>query len=129
MKPVDQTQFGVPNGNCFSACVASILELPLDEVPFFMGSEGDWFDDLNDWLRDRGLYAIRFAFSDKYTFYPAGYYIVGGVSPRNPDALHAVVALGDKVVHDPNPARQGVKKWVDWIVIMPLDVGVWKQAV
>ena len=37
MKPVDQTSFGFPGGNCFSACVASILELPIDDV-FATGS-------------------------------------------------------------------------------------------
>lgn len=42
MKPVDQTTFGFPGGNCFSACIASLLEMPLDDVPYFM--HGDWYD-------------------------------------------------------------------------------------
>jgi hypothetical protein len=32
MKPVFQTRYDPPNGNCMAACVASILELPLDDV-------------------------------------------------------------------------------------------------
>lgn len=31
MKPVDQTIFGKPGGNCLAACIATILELPLDD--------------------------------------------------------------------------------------------------
>ncbi len=42
MKPVDQTTFGHPGGNCFSACVASLLEMSVDQVPYFMGHD-DWF--------------------------------------------------------------------------------------
>lgn len=30
VKPVDQTLFGRPSGNCLPACVASILELPIE---------------------------------------------------------------------------------------------------
>ena len=33
MKSVDQTKFGYPEGNCLMACVASILEVGLDDLP------------------------------------------------------------------------------------------------
>lgn len=33
MKPVTQTKFGDPEGNCLMACVASIVEVPIDECP------------------------------------------------------------------------------------------------
>jgi hypothetical protein len=63
VKPVDQTTFGAPGGNCFSACVASLLEIPLSEVPYFMGDgpieqEYDWFNPFLAWLRERGWWAI-----------------------------------------------------------------------
>jgi hypothetical protein len=45
MKSVDQTTFG-PNGNCFSACVASLLELPIDAVPFFMSAGDGWYNSV-----------------------------------------------------------------------------------
>ena len=34
MKPVMQTQFNL-QGNCLSACIASLLELTIEEVPNF----------------------------------------------------------------------------------------------
>ena len=55
MKPTDQTQFvgeGV-GGNCVQASVASILELPLDEVPHFLAvapSPVEWEFAMEDWL-------------------------------------------------------------------------------
>ncbi len=33
MKPVNQTKMTPPEGDCFAACITSILELPLNEVP------------------------------------------------------------------------------------------------
>src|SRR5262249_6019235 len=32
MTPVYQTRFGPPNGNCFAACVATLLDRPLEAV-------------------------------------------------------------------------------------------------
>lgn len=47
MKPVDQTTFGAPHGNCLMACVASILEVPLDSLPVM-------FDEIEKQGRDEG---------------------------------------------------------------------------
>ena len=52
MKPVDQTTFGSPHGNCFQAGVASALELPLEEVPHFCdGDNPMWLIDLENWFQ------------------------------------------------------------------------------
>lgn len=41
MIPVLQTIRVAPNGNCFPACIASIFEISIDDVPhFFAGSAG-----------------------------------------------------------------------------------------
>lgn len=42
MKPVNQTQFKPPDGDCLSACIASILELPLNKVPNYIAYD-NWF--------------------------------------------------------------------------------------
>lgn len=56
MIPVFQTKFGPRNGNCMQAVVASLLELPLSEVPEFRGTESQdaWFDKYCDCLRSHG---------------------------------------------------------------------------
>lgn len=37
---VHQTVLTVPGGNCFEACIASLLEVPIDAVPYFATREG-----------------------------------------------------------------------------------------
>lgn len=111
MKPIDQTVFTVPGGNCFSACIASILELPLEAVPYFMGDfkedPGAWWGRFLDWLRPRGFWAINFACPLGSDWIPMGVHILNGGSPRG-DFDHSVVAFGEKIIHDPHPSRAGL---------------------
>lgn len=128
MIPIDQTTFGFPSptnpgGNCFTACVASLLELTIDEVPFFAGHEDRWWDVFVEWLDERGFWPLCYRLTAD-TPRPSGFYILGGQSPRKPDdpsALHAVVAHGDKIVHDPHPSRAGLLSRFDAIVLVPMD--------
>src|SRR5690606_41102744 len=89
LRPIDQTTFGFPGGNCFSACIASLLELDIEQVPYFMEPEDAWQENLVRWLAPRGLYPILLRVSDEW--YPQVYHILSGQSPRRPedrDALH-----------------------------------------
>jgi hypothetical protein len=57
VKPVTQTVTDIGKGNCFAACLASLLHLECNEVPNFIGdsSEDDnWFAICNEWLAKRG---------------------------------------------------------------------------
>jgi hypothetical protein len=125
VRPVDQTTFGHPGGNCFSACVASLLGIPVACVPYFMGEPGEpghvWAERLAAWLAPRGLYAMHFEFPPDrpWKLWPKGYYILGGQSPRG---AHAVVALDGAVVHDPHPSREGIRDADAVCVILPLDL-------
>src|SRR5271155_626834 len=112
MRPVDQSTFGVW-GNCLPACVASLLEMPLDEVPLFHDPSSPVYVPqvvrLNAWLEPRGLRA------EEATFVPfpieqmvvdlfsadGDFYILGGMSPRRRG--HVVVASRRGIVHDPHP--------------------------
>jgi hypothetical protein len=110
--PVDQTTFGPGKGNCFSACVASVLDLTIEEVPFFMGSE-DWVSALLLWCEQNGVDAD---FSTEFPAPAGDYVIVGGGSPRYSSVGHAVVWLDGQLAHDPHPDRTGIvgEPW-DWI--------------
>lgn len=116
MKPVDQTLFGPENGNCWAACIASILELPIDEVPNF-GIKKTWFPDTWNWLLERGYASLYFGPGDA-RHVPYCYHIVSGRSPRG-DWGHAVVALGEKLVHDPHPDRTFLRGAVEdaWVIV------------
>lgn len=123
MKPVDQTSFGW-TGNCFSACIASILELPIEAVPQMMTLEGindtdgcsGWWERFCKWC-DANNVDVKYI-GDRLAEAPAGYCIKTGRSPRNPDRFHAVVALDGVVVHDPHACdRRGVTDHLDFITV------------
>ena len=100
MRPVDQTGYGVSDGNCLSACLASILEFPIVAVPRFVSVDAR----LHRWLADRGLSASVFPPDSA----PAGYSIAVGPSRRFAGLMHACVAYDGAIVHDPHPSREGL---------------------
>lgn len=129
MIQVDQTVFGFPGedgspgGNCFSACVASILELPLLDVPYFMG-DNEWWERFRRWCVSRSViptYQASYPPALGYRDHHLPHYMLGGLSPRAPagrdDALHSVVAEGHRIVHDPHPDRTGLVNRQDCIFL------------
>jgi hypothetical protein len=110
MLPVDQTTYGPTHGNCISACVASILELPIEVVPYFIDEH--WWERLVGWLTTLGLIAT--AVEDRC---PPGYAIAFGPSRRLIDRGHACVAIDGVIVHDPHPSREGLPIVFYYVVI------------
>lgn len=130
MRPVDQTVFTVPGGNCFSACVATLLELELDDVPYFMGDEppdqpSEWFERFAGWLARFGFYPLYCALGGDNRWRPHGLHILSGLSPRAAELgetwQHCVVARGTEIIHDPHPSRAGVLSHDDVVVLVPFD--------
>ena len=129
MKPVKQTKFERENANCYAACLASIFEAGIEDVP---QPAPDELADSQGWaryearvqaefLRPRGFFAIS-APHRVGGHRPPGYSILTAQSPRNKGALHSVVALDGEIVFD--PFLGDVKKlgrWHDWTVFMALD--------
>lgn len=133
MKPVDQRYYRGqlrPMGDCVAACVASIFEMDLAEVPHFVEImyqrqarhdvekewSQSWWGLLNSWAWSFGLGVNRVQYqlngqrvSSKIplNFHP-GYWIASVESrdpavAKEPNTFHAVVAEAYEVVHDPNP--------------------------
>jgi hypothetical protein len=120
VKPVDQTIFGLPDGNCLAACVASLLHLDIADVPNFCEGHADgWFSRMGAWLRERGLAAFWFKGPPLESLADV-YVIVSGQSPRG-DYLHATVWRGSEMVHDPHPSRAGIGEVSDTIVLLALN--------
>lgn len=112
MIPVEQQQMAVfdehgdnvQRGDCMRACVASLFELPLEDVPHFV-EQNDWHGEWVRWLRARGLgiYDARIRVDDdptRLTAYPGdGYWLATVKSPRGRE--RCAVCKGDKVtVHE-----------------------------
>lgn len=124
MKPVEQTICTVPGGNCFPACLASILEIGIDEIPNEQGD--DWHSRYEDFLRPMGLGMVSLAAMDGQgnLWKPKGYSILAAVSPRFAPHLHAVVCYDGEVVFDPSPKREaGLGEWKEFSIFTCLDPG------
>lgn len=110
MKPVEQTKGGPPDGNCFAACIASVLELELADVPNFVAYGADeWWDRLQDFLRGYGLEMYDFLPADEPEgWHPNGYWLAGvdslnlGIDPETGEPYrHCVVMHGGTLAWDP----------------------------
>lgn len=122
MKPVDQSVADPVWGNCLEACIASILEIPLADVPNIVGGNSDdWFEDCARVMAPLG-YSIAYMPNDP-PVKPAGYHI--GVCDvhkvKGETIAHAVVALDGIAVHCPHSSRSGLRfpTWY-WILLVPL---------
>lgn len=118
MKPVTQTilpsDTGSPIGDCFRACIATIFELPIEQVPHFCEHE-NWYEHLDEWLYNKGLSHVLIRLDVEASEGYIGsvdrgiWCIVSGTTTRHPTRLHAVVArtIGGGVrweyKHDPHP--------------------------
>lgn len=144
MKPVPmQVKHNPPHsyGDCFRACLASVLER--DDVPHFMedGGSDDWHADVEAWLNPRGysFIDIPFAAPEGYKLEtllevighanPGVYYLLGAVSPGG---RHCVVCLDKAIVHDPAgrpPGQQivGPDEGIYWVGFVGAVVGTTRQ--
>lgn len=103
-------------GNCFSACLASLLEIKLDQVPYFAGMRKNvWQKNLFQWLHSVGYEYDGWLSVDQFSQMKKlkgvdGYFIVAGESPRGAAVGgHSVIYKNGKMVHDPHPSRAGLK--------------------
>ena len=128
MVPVMQT-----SDNCFSACLASLLGIPIERVPDFRpclhsspciygGTE--WSFKVNNWLAGRGLCLLTVPWHNIGGVYSAVkplLCMVVGTSPHTKEELHVVVGklyprkhdngmitLEVEEIHDPCPAGGGI---------------------
>lgn len=123
MKTVLQTRLGAPHGNCHMACLASIFEVSIDEVPDHVWPDDVPWEEAQDgpqqtergrrvreeryvlfqgWLATRGLTSIGFAVTSG-GWLPKGYAMGSVTNPRG--IPHYVVCLDGRIVWDPNPAQ------------------------
>lgn len=121
MKPVDQDRFhdkeAGTRGNCMQAAVASLLGLPLSDVPNFIeardrGSHEEL--DLERFLNRIGFDMIRLPGNHC----PDAYYLASGPAERG--VHHMVVMRAGEMAHDPHPSRAGLLKAEHVYVLVPM---------
>jgi len=114
--PVDQEFLHQPEfgliGDCQRAVIASLLELPISEVPHFamVARERDanytgYWDDLQRWLGARGYAWLEAAKGSAFWGInePGVFHEIAGPSPRGNGTTHAVVGRDGQIVFDPTP--------------------------
>lgn len=125
MIPVDQTIINFKTGDCYRACIASMLELPISAVPNFMEDGKENFDPkFYRWLISFGIHAMDVTLEGGQTsFYKDVPMIAGGRSPRgsNLEHRHCVIYQNDALLHDPHPSREGLRGPPDIFTILFLS--------
>lgn len=138
MKPIAQNIFGPMIGNCYTACVASVLEIPLEDVPNWALLLAEdympeaWNKAINSWTRERGFYILTTTapedpendFVAKGEILQGIHHLIGGKARADDGSLvnHSVVGLNGKIVWDPNQKRNsGLEIVEDYSVFVPLD--------
>jgi len=135
MRPVDMTIFHDPPrsyGNCYSACIASILELPIESFDEFHRLYSAWgvlheAGEKVSWevrtahvseIQERtGHIPIHVQFGGD-TIVPLGWSIANGPAERGVD--HSCVALNGTIIHDPHPSRAGLISIEDFEILLPI---------
>ena len=132
MKKVKQTKFG-NEGNCFAACVASILETPLELVDYAC-SEDNWFHEYASQLyKDTGIVMVGAGLrpDGAPVIYGGAYVIVTGKN-RKGTHRHAAVATMERnklntdfeIIHDPIGTTQLEMDKVDAVFILTRRVAL-----
>lgn len=126
MIPVYQNKFG-SGGSCFTACVASILELPIREVPNFTEYGDKWIIKLWDFLKPMNLSFTNLCIkpNNPPERIPIGYHMINGYAPRG--YRHSVVGFKGQFIHDPYPGGNGLITVEDWGIIHHIDSDNWEE--
>ena len=128
MTPIKQTLFSDEKtgvvGNCLQACVASIIDLPLESVPHFTWYMSEWANRLYMFLDQQG-YKFNGCHNIRHDdgFWKRGfkgidgYAIVGGSSPRGTWNGHAVIYKDGHPCFDPHPDNKFLTEVKDVYII------------
>lgn len=115
MRPVDQEFLyqETPRvyGDCMRASIASLLSLPIADVPHFVAlAQGDSYETyclIEDFLFSRGYDVLwQINLEDHRVSGTDTYHLMSGLSPRG--ISHMVVGRNGEVFHDPHPSRAGL---------------------
>lgn len=99
MRRTTQTDTSRGNGNCLQAAVASLLDLPLSQVPHFVRWP-DWEIRFMNFMKEHGTPVTLGPYSGTSTGI--------GIGPTIRDTTHAVVLKDGQMYWDPHPSRDGL---------------------
>jgi len=126
MIPVKQTKFtskdGMIHGNCMAACLASLFEVNIKDVPALGDMPvGEWHIPFYEFLNKHGYDSLGVEEDIKeMNNYNGvdGFFMVAGKSPRSyVENGHAVIYKNGKIIHDPHPSNDGIGEFRYFYII------------
>ena len=139
MIPVDQQYKHQPSkgiyGDCYRACIASILEKPIEDVPHFLiddPAQEIYEERIQKFFNESNIARICIPYITNPILHmknvnPGIYYILSGTTSDN--IGHSVVCIDDKIVHDPEgnvgisgPMKHDDMQNVYWVEFFGLSV-------
>jgi len=125
MKTVDQKIVGLGIGDCFRACVASILEFPIDNMPNFWEQTQDthnFWKLVNTWVYAN--FKCKFlvvTFTEETKHLISNILCIAFGQTDRSDEDHAVIWLNG-LIHDPHPSKTGIINDPDtFAIFIPVD--------
>ena len=120
MTPQQQTIFSdIPKGiygNCLSACIASLCDMPIELTPYFRGMNNPE-PAVARFVDGLGMKFHGFMYKPTDKFLKEfkgvnGFAIIGGPSPRFKNQTHAVIYRNGKPFFDPHPESSFTKNGI-----------------
>lgn len=102
------------NGNCTTACLASVFGGSIDEYDERIPFTPDWWNHVEAIFRERGYLVLQLSPIDGH---PSGVCFVSGLSPRG--VRHLCVMQDGVIAHDPHPSRAGLTEITDYWAVIP----------
>jgi hypothetical protein len=101
--PTLQTKFD-NDGDCLSACIATLFDIHINDVPWFAENDDNWIFNLSDWMQKMfGKYVVSVKFNsvEQVNLLGDSLIITTIISP-NPDVeRHAVITQKYRIIFDP----------------------------
>lgn len=126
MKPIFQSIVEKGKGDCQRACIASLFDLQLEQVPHFklFGSEGKWFKPYRHFLLGIGYDFYGTSMGPRHSKkedrnYKSinGFFLASVPSRTFEESGHSVIIDEEGfVVHDPNPNKR-------WLGVNVIETG------
>ena len=96
-------------GDCMRASIASLLDLPIEDVPHFLqlaeGHVVEFYDLIEEFLEARGI-SVLWQHELAYHWRegdPSVYHLMSGPSPRHAGVSHCIVGRNGHPYFDPHP--------------------------
>ena len=122
MRPVVQTAGGYPFGDCVRAAWASLLGVPIGQVPRFdpghLGAASQLAPE-REWIRGLGYDTVVVPAGADMDIPADVPHLITGLSPRGQFG-HRCVGRGGRLAWDPHPSHAGLREVWSFTFLVPL---------